>query len=205
MTVRRIVLVLALVLLPGLTSMPGVVQHADHPVTAQDVTDRHNLQEFVQEAKKEVEEHVSAATGVYDYADTTFRPMGDWRHGAVYIFIVRTDGEVVFHGANMSLEGQNLWDNEDSNGVKYAQELIRAAEMGGGFVEYLFDNPDVTGDEDDGSPKVGYAERLSYTGDQLVIGSGFYPVTNTPVAPPLAWFILTALLAGAGFLRRRQA
>ena len=130
--------------------------------------------------------------------------MGEWHDGPMYICLIATDGIVHFHGANMSLEETSLWDSEDLNGVKYTQELIAAAEMGGGFVEYLFDNPDVEGDEQDGSPKVGYAELLTFGENSLMIGSGFYPATNTPVAPPLAWLILAALLAGAGFLRRRQ-
>ena len=78
--------------------------------------------------------------------------------------------------------------------------------MGGGFVEYHFDNPDVEGDEEEGSLKVGYALELTFEDDdrKLVIGSGFYPASDVPVAPPLAYLILAALLAGAGFLRRRQ-
>lgn len=200
----RIAFVLVLLFLPALVAVPGVVQPSAHTdVEAHDVMDRDSLEAFVGQAKAEVEANVSDYDDLYDFADMEFRPIGEWREGPIYIFIIATDGVVLFHGANMSLEETSLWDHEDLNGVKYTQELIKAAEMGGGFVEYLFDNPDVMGDEEDGSPKVGYAELLTYGDKTLMIGSGFYPATNTPFAPPLAYLILAALLAGAGFLRRR--
>ena len=201
---NRIVLVLVLLFLPALIAVPGVVQpSAQMDVVARDVVDRESLRSFIKRARAEVEDNVSDYEDLYDFADMRFRPMGEWHDGPIYIFIIATDGVVLFHGANMSLEDTSLWDSEDLNGVKYTQELIAAAEGGGDFVEYLFDNPDVAGDEEDGSPKVGYAELLTYGDKSLMIGSGFYPATNTPVAPPLAWLILAALLAGAGYLRRR--
>lgn len=202
---NRIVLLLVLLLLPALVAIPGVMQPSAHTdVEAHDVVDRDSLQAFIKRARAEVEENVSDYDDLYDFADMRFRPMGEWHDGPIYIFIIATDGVVLFHGANMSLEETSLWDHEDLNGVKYTQELIAAAEMGGGFVQYLFDNPDVMGDEEDGSPKVGYAELLTFGDKTLMIGSGFYPMSDVPVAPPLAYVILAALLAGAGFLRRRQ-
>ena len=200
----RLAFVLVLLFLPALVAVPGVVQPSAHTdVEAHDVMDRDSLEAFVGQAKAEVEANVSDYDDLYDFADMEFRPIGEWREGPIYIFIIATDGVVLFHGANMSLEETSLWDHEDLNGIKYTQELIKAAEMGGGFVEYLFDNPDVMGDEEDGSPKVGYAELLTFGDKSLMIGSGFYPATNTPFAPPLAYLILAALLAGAGYLRRR--
>ena len=166
--------------------------------------DRESLKMFVERAKAEVEEHVSSADGVYGFADMEFRPRGEWHEGPIYLFILRGNGFNHFHAANMALEGQDLSDNEDLNGVKYTQELLSAARMGGDFVEYYFDNPDVMGDEEEGSLKVGYTLLLDYDDQELIIGSGIYPATPTPVAPPLAYLILAALLAGGGYLRRRQ-
>ena len=202
---NRIVLVLVLLFLPALIAVPGVVQPAAHTdVEAHDVMDRDSLRSFVKRARAEVEDNVSDYEDLYDFADMQFRPMGEWHDGPIYIFIIATDGIVDFHAANMSLEGTSLWDHEDLNGVKYTQELIAGAERGGDFVEYLFDNPDIEGDEEDGSPKVGYAELLTFGDKSLMIGSGFYPATDVPVAPPLAYLMLAALLAGAGLLRRRR-
>lgn len=207
MAICRSAFVLVLLFLPALMAIPGVVQPAAHTdVEAHDVMDKDSLQAFVKGAKAEVEEHVSDNDGVYAFADMEFRAAHEWRDGPIYIFILTTEGVIHFHGANRDLEETNLYDRPDKNGVYYTRDLIDAAAMGGGFVEYHFDNPDVMGDEDEGSLKVGYAEELTFEGEdtEYVIGSGFYPATDVPVAPPLAYLILAALLAGAGFLRRRQ-
>lgn len=177
---------------------------AQMDATAADVMDRDSLMQFVQRAKAVVDQAASDSASVYNFADMEFRPQGDWNQGSIYIFILKTDGVIFFHGANIDLEGVNLWDRADRNGVLYTQELIRTAEAGGGFVEYLFDNPDVMGDEEEGSPKVGYAALLSFEDENLVIGSGFYPATPVPFAPPLGYVMLTLLLTGIGWLCLRM-
>ena len=55
------------------------------------------------------------------------------------------------------------------------QELLSAAAEGGGYVEYLWDDPAVAGDEETGSPKVGYAVPYTALGEEFILGSGFYP------------------------------
>ncbi len=63
------------------------------------------------------------------------------------------------------------------HGVPYLRELLAAGEAGGGFVEYMFDNPAIEGDEEIGSLKVAYATGFTLPGrDQVfVVASGFYP------------------------------
>ena len=62
------------------------------------------------------------------------------------------------------------------------EELLAAVAAGGGFVEYLWPNPEVEGDEETGSPKVAYAAPLTIGDLDLVVGSGIYPpVTATDV------------------------
>ena len=145
-------------------------------VTAADIVDRTTLKSFVQAA-------ASAYTGAINEAGfdlhgevvEAFRVEGGvWRMGEIYLFFLQTDGLLVFHGANPSLENMNIFDDQDLNGVYYTRELIQAAQAGGGYVEYYFDNPAVAGDEELGSPKVSYAETVVVDGMRLVIGSGFY-------------------------------
>ncbi len=134
-----------------------------HPeVTAADVTDRESLKAFVRGA---VGGYVTAlrehGTGRYSEILNAFRAEGgDWRHEHIYLFIYNTNGDVVFHGADRSLEARNQLDLEDVNGVRFVQLLIEAAQAGGGFVEYHYDDPVLTGDEDIGSPKLSYAESF---------------------------------------------
>lgn len=147
-------------------------------VTADEVVDRTTLKTFVQEAARlyvlALEDHSE------NEVDRMFREEGGfWKDGDIYIYVMDREGTILFHAGNQALEGVNLYGFEDTNGVKYAQELIAAADRGGGYVEYLFDNPAIEGDEESGSPKVGYAELFTASnlngGRPSVIGSGFYP------------------------------
>ncbi len=147
-------------------------------VTADQVTDRATLKTFVQEAAKGYLEGLKTQSP--EQVEQMFREDGGyWRKGDIYIWIASREGVILFHAANKSLEGQNLYEYVDLDGVKYMQELIKAADAGGGYVEYLFDNPLVDGDEESGSPKVGYTELITVSylnnGQPSVIGSGIYP------------------------------
>ena len=145
-------------------------------VTAAEVMDRASLRSFVQAAKAAYKGAIDEV-GFDHHSDVveTFRiEDGNWRLGEIYIFFLQTDGLLVFHGANPSIENMNIFDDQDLNGVYYTRELIAAAQAGGGYVEYYFDNPAVDGDEQTGSPKVSYTETVMVDGMELVIGSGFY-------------------------------
>ena len=145
-------------------------------VTAADVMDRATLKTFVQAARAAYKgaidevgfDHHGEVVEAFRVED------GSWRLGEIYIFFLQTDGLLFFHGANPSIENMNIIDAQDLNGVYYTRELIQAAQAGGGYVEYYFDNPAVAGDEELGSPKVSYAESVVVDGVELVIGSGFY-------------------------------
>ena len=189
----------ALVIVPFL----GGVTPSFAQVMASDVMDRSTLRTFVERATALTESEVSSASGTYAFFDRTFRPMGEWHRGPIYIFAANTQGVIRFHAASRSLEGRNLYNDKDKNGVYYVRELIAAAEAGGDFVEYLFDNPDVQGDEEEGSPKVSYVMLLDLPGEKLIIGSGYYPAIPTPIAPPLALLALATLLLGGAYRRWR--
>jgi len=50
-----------------------------------------------------------------------------------YIFVVDQKGTSIAHP---NIEGNNVWDEQDDNGVKYMQEIIAKGNEGGGFVSY---------------------------------------------------------------------
>ena len=65
----------------------------------------------------------------------------------------------------------------DVNGVRFAEELIGGARREGRkFLRYHYDDTTIVGDEDTGSPKLGYAVSFPVpdTDQKGVIGSGIY-------------------------------
>ena len=156
-------------------------------VTAADVVDRETLKAFVHGTLKS---YLTAMEQVglerlLQHQDI-FREEGSpWRQGSIYFFCFSTDGYVVFHGVDRSREHTDATDREDVNGVKFIQELIKVAKAGGGYVEYYYNDPGIEGDEDTGSPKVGYAEIFTFWDQEYVIGAGFYTgATATAVEEP---------------------
>ncbi|MCY4097934.1 MAG: cache domain-containing protein [Rhodospirillales bacterium] len=186
----------------GTVILGGTLNGAFAQVTAADVVDRSSLRAFVQHARAEAETSVAGGTEreAYIFFDREFRPRGRWRHGAVYLAVNISAGadrgHLLFHATRPDLEGRNMWNFRDRNGLLVLQEII--ARAGRDFVEYYFDDPTVSGDEEDGSFKVGYGEQFVAGGRTLLITSGFYPEREVPIAPPLAQLLLAMLLAGGG-------
>ncbi|MEJ2661178.1 MAG: cache domain-containing protein, partial [Desulfobacteraceae bacterium] len=86
-----------------------------------------------------------------------------------YIFIDDWQGVVLAHGTQPDLVGKNIWDHQDSNGVKVVQDLIAAAKTEqGGYVYYSWRKPD-TGEE---RPKVSFSKGVSDW--QWMVGTGVY-------------------------------
>ena len=144
-------------------------------IRAEEVVDRETLRQFVEEAVRIVSSEVASSDQAYAYLDENFRPEGQWRHGEIYIFILDVNGNSFFHPTLPHLEGQDLSDWVDLQGVRLTEDLLAAAAAGGGYVEYLWDNPAVEGDEETGSPKLGYAASVTVGDLELVVGSGIYP------------------------------
>ena len=159
------------------------VRIADLPkpaVTASQVADRETLITFVEEAARAYREAVmsegySGLTGVRN----AFRVEGgDWKSGSIYLWVVSGGGVTLFHGSEPWREGKPTdMVRTDSKGVKIAEELIGGARREGRkFLRYHYDNPAITGDEDTGSPKLGYAVSFPVpnTDQKAVVGSGIY-------------------------------
>ena len=139
------------------------------------MVDRETLRLFVEAAIHAASEGVSSEDEAYSFFEATFRPEGPWRHGEIYLSILDLDGVSFFHATLPHLEGQDLSNIVDVQGVRATEELLAAAAAGGGYVEYLWDNPAVDGDEETGSPKVSYAAPATVGGREFVILSGIYP------------------------------
>ncbi len=83
-----------------------------------------------------------------------------------YYFVYRGTVNVALP-PKKELQGKDLADNADKNGVYFVKDLGKAASNGGGFVEYVFPKPG-KGDQ----PKLGYAEMIP--GTDMWIGTGIY-------------------------------
>ena len=57
-----------------------------------------------------------------------------------YVFVGQWDGTTL--GDRLNVQGRNMWELTDPDGVKIVQELISLAETGGGFVEYAMPGRD---------------------------------------------------------------
>lgn len=85
-----------------------------------------------------------------------------------YFFVYDQQGVNVMHPANPALEGRNLMDLKDPNGVEVIRGLWRVARDRSGYLYYHWNNPETSTTD----PKLGYAEELSKWG--LMIGTGFW-------------------------------
>lgn len=144
-------------------------------IRADEVVDRETLRLFVEEAVRIASAEISSADEAYAWFDANFRPEGQWRHGEVYLFVGELNGVAFFHAALPYLEGQDLSALEDLQGVRITEEHLAAAAAGGGYTEFLWDNPAVEGDEETGSPKVAYVAPITIGDLDLMFGSGIYP------------------------------
>ncbi|RVU30957.1 cache domain-containing protein [Neptunomonas marina] len=85
-----------------------------------------------------------------------------------YIFAIAYDGITQVQPIKISLEGKNTLELEDENGVRFIEELIRAARNGSGYVEYMWRKPSI----EQSAPKLAYAVDLPEF--NWILGTGFY-------------------------------
>lgn len=85
-----------------------------------------------------------------------------------YFFVYDTQGRNLVHPWQPELQGQQLIDLRDADGVYVIRELIARAREGGGFQRYIWPKPS-TGQS---SPKLGYAVQLERWG--WMLGTGIY-------------------------------
>jgi hypothetical protein len=85
-----------------------------------------------------------------------------------YFYVYNFSCVNIAHATQKDLEGQNLYDYQDSHGNYVIRELSAAAQRGGDFVEYYWIKPGSTGEH----LKIGYVEPIKNT--DFFIGTGVY-------------------------------
>ena len=144
------------------------------PVTAADVLNRGNLMQFVERAAAALSEHTADRETAYAFLDENFRSEGEWRSGEIYVFVLTMEGVNFFQAPDPDWEGTDTSGIKDVKGVRLFDGILEAAQAGGGFTEYHWDNPAVEGDEEDGSPKLAYVFPVTIGGETMILGSGIY-------------------------------
>ena len=160
------------------THVPMLIPDLPKPsVTASQVKDRETLITFVEEAAKVYREALSEGCSTLTGIRNAFRlEGGDWKSGRIYLWVVSGVGVTLFHGTAPFREGKPTdmtWT--DVNGVRFAEGLVVGARREGRrFLRYHYDDPTIVGDEDTGSPKLGYSLSFSVPNSEqkAVIGSG---------------------------------
>jgi hypothetical protein len=85
-----------------------------------------------------------------------------------YFYVYNMKGVCLAHPVQKDIVGKDLWDKRDEEGNYVIRMLAEAAEKGGGFVDYYWNNP-LTGKS---AKKIGYVEPIP--GTDLFIGDGLY-------------------------------
>ena len=159
---------------------PRIADLPTPAVTASEVVDRETLITFVDEAARIYQEALKFEDGIpLVEIKNAFRVEGgDWKAGSIYLYVVSGGGVTLFHGTEPFREGNPTdMTRTDSKGVPFAELLIGVARREGkSFLRYHYDYPAVEGDEETGSPKLGYAVGLQVgdSDEKMVIGSGIY-------------------------------
>lgn len=85
-----------------------------------------------------------------------------------YFFVYDMAGLNVMHARQPELVGKNLWNMRDIDGLPVIQELIAAAQKGGGYVRYSWQKPS----SKHYAPKLGYVIALPKW--NWMLGTGLY-------------------------------
>lgn len=85
-----------------------------------------------------------------------------------YIWIDDTEGNLVMHPILQEQEGDNRMNLTDCNGVKILQEILKTADNGGGFNNFVFTKADGVTE----AAKVAYSEKFNPWG--WILTSGCY-------------------------------
>lgn len=101
-----------------------------------------------------------------------FRVEGSkWYHDDIYVFVWGIEGMRYVYPPNPALEGINMKDLKDVNGKPVGQEFIKAANLGEGWVSYMWTKPNET----ISSKKITFIKRaVDPDGNAYLVGCGLY-------------------------------
>ena len=95
-------------------------------------------------------------------------PNGQFIDGELYIFAYDLEGNTLSLPFQPEIVGTNRWNNTDSSGTAYIQDVISTAQSGGGFTTYQYADP---ADNFTVKQKLSYVMMLD---QDWLIGAGIY-------------------------------
>ena len=101
----------------------------------------------------------------YDFMDRTFRPIGEWHHGDIYLFLYTLPDFINFFQAP-NPEEEGLVGSRDETGAAISAKFLAVLETGGGFVEYEIHGVSGT--------KIAFALPATVANTSMFIASGFW-------------------------------
>jgi methyl-accepting chemotaxis protein len=179
---KILILILAGILIPAGTIIAGAVI-TTYKITdsVENISSQEVLTQVQDRLKQIVQAMVSAMEALYNEKTGTMpeeellatiqREFGAVKYDETgYFFVYQYDGVRLVAPENPSQEGQNLWDLTDRNGKKPVQEFVEAAQKGGGFVSYVWLNPET----DKPEAKISYVAPVKLGDLELAVGTGTY-------------------------------
>lgn len=128
------------------------------------------------ERSKQVEALVTKAAALVDskgkqaFVEFAKRD-SEWFGGDTYLFAYDMNANVLLNPAFPKREGTNVAGQKDARGKPFHDEIIRTAQTGSGWVDYMFPKPGQTAP----SQKWTFVKKVTIDGVSGLIGSGFYP------------------------------
>ncbi len=102
------------------------------------------------------------------YIRRAIDPIRFYPDSSGYFYVYDFDCVNIAHARQKDLQGQDLYDYQDSRGKYVIRELSAMAQSGGGYVEFYWIKPGDTGEK----RKLGYVEPIPNT--NYFIGTGVY-------------------------------
>ncbi len=164
----------------------------EYPETSADeVIDRETLKSFVNGATDWIQDIYEKEGFIFaSQLACQFRidaeEGGHFKDGSIYLYVMTEQGYLFFHSLDPFREGRQVYNNTDLRGNVFIPDLVEKAKMGGGFVDYYWNNQDDPNDDEEGTLRTAYANAFNvpgfFQGDpDLIIAGAFFPSVSTAV------------------------
>lgn len=132
--------------------------------------DRENELKKIVSIAIQIAEHNSKIYSENEAKEKTLQILKSMTKGEFYYWVNSSKHTMIMHGANDSLNGKNLYDIQDKNGLYLFREIVNAAKSTneGGLVKYYWEKPG------ESKPILKYSYMAYFSKWDYIIGTGIY-------------------------------